>query len=75
MPKRWSKLRKRVKAIVDPRNTELRKNVSGLRKQQTFESFVLGPSNQLALVAAQIVSENPGKNYNPPLYLRRSGIG
>ena len=35
---------------------------SGLRPQQTFESFVAGSSNQLAYVSAQNVGDNPGKN-------------
>lgn len=55
--------------------TEAGKNAFGLRKQQTFESFVSGTSNQLAFVAAQNVGENPGKNYNPLFIYGGVGLG
>lgn len=51
------------------------KNAFGLRKQQTFESFVSGTSNQLAFVAAQNVGDNPGKNYNPLFIYGGVGLG
>jgi chromosomal replication initiator protein len=41
----------------------------------TFDSFVAGPSNRLALSAARAVAESPGQTYNP-LYLHSgSGLG
>ena len=48
---------------------------SGLRPQQTFESFVAGSSNQLAYVSAQNVGDNPGKNYNPLFIYGGVGLG
>ncbi|MDY2898982.1 MAG: chromosomal replication initiator protein DnaA [Candidatus Aphodousia sp.] len=48
---------------------------SGLRPQQTFESFVAGSSNQMAYVAAQNVGDNPGKNYNPLFIYGGVGLG
>ena len=39
----------------------------------TFDSFVVGPSNQLAYSAAKAVADAPGKSYNP-LFLY-SGVG
>ena len=41
----------------------------------SFDSFVAGPSNQLALSASRAVAESPGQSYNP-LYLHSgSGLG
>ena len=39
----------------------------------TFDSFVVGPCNELAFSAAQVVADSPGQSYNP-LFLY-SGVG
>ena len=41
----------------------------------TFESFVQGKSNQLALAAAQQVADNPGGAYNPLFIYGGVGLG
>lgn len=41
----------------------------------TFESFVVGQSNQLAHNAALTVAENPGESYNPLFIHGRPGVG
>ncbi len=41
----------------------------------TFDSFVEGKSNQLALAAAQQVAENPGTSYNPLFLYGGVGLG
>ncbi len=41
----------------------------------TFENFVEGKSNQLALAAAQQVAENPGDSYNPLFLYGGVGLG
>ncbi|MCB9655263.1 MAG: chromosomal replication initiator protein DnaA [Deltaproteobacteria bacterium] len=46
-----------------------------LNTRYTFDSFVTGPSNQLASAAAQSVSENPGCAYNPLFIFGRVGLG
>ncbi|MDP0561561.1 MAG: chromosomal replication initiator protein DnaA [Candidatus Endonucleobacter sp. (ex Gigantidas childressi)] len=51
------------------------KNHSSLNTQFTFETFVEGKSNQLALAAAKQVSENPGSAYNPLFLYGGVGLG
>ncbi|WP_196139792.1 chromosomal replication initiator protein DnaA [Aliikangiella sp. G2MR2-5] len=41
----------------------------------TFESFVQGKSNQLAMAAAKQVSQNPGNAYNPLFIYGGVGLG
>lgn len=41
----------------------------------TFQSFVEGKSNQLAMAAAQQVAENPGDSYNPLFLYGGVGLG
>ncbi len=46
-----------------------------LVENYTFQSFVEGKSNQLALAAAQQVAENPGDSYNPLFLYGGVGLG
>jgi chromosomal replication initiator protein len=46
-----------------------------LFENYTFDSFVEGKSNQLALAAAQQVAENPGNSYNPLFLYGGVGLG
>jgi chromosomal replication initiator protein len=48
---------------------------SGLNTQLTFETFVVGKSNQLAHAACQQVAENAGRAYNPLLIYGGVGLG
>jgi len=43
--------------------------------EYTFESFIVGPSNQFAYTAAKSVAENPGKSYNPLFIYGGVGLG
>ncbi len=46
-----------------------------LNPKYTFESFVVGPFNQLAHAAAQAVLQRPGLTYNPLFIYGRTGHG
>ena len=48
---------------------------SGINHKHTFNSFVEGKSNQLAVAAAKQVAENPGKAYNPLFLYGSTGLG
>ncbi|GAA4650534.1 chromosomal replication initiator protein DnaA [Kistimonas scapharcae] len=51
------------------------KHNSSLNTTFTFETFVEGKSNQLALAAARQVAENPGAAYNPLFLYGGVGLG
>jgi len=51
------------------------KHQQHLVEAYTFDSFVEGKSNQLALAAAQQVAENPGDSYNPLFLYGGVGLG
>jgi len=46
-----------------------------LPDRYTFESFVVGKSNEFAYRAAMDIAENPGANFNPLLIYSNPGLG
>lgn len=46
-----------------------------LNNRYTFDTFVIGPNNQLAHATAISVSKAPGKHYNPFFIYGESGLG
>lgn len=51
------------------------KYASNFNPKYTFDTFVVGKSNQLAYGAALAVAQNPGKLYNPYFMYAKSGLG
>jgi len=48
---------------------------NNLNPRYTFESFVVGPFNELANAAARSVVKTPGKSYNPLFIYGPTGVG
>lgn len=46
-----------------------------LNPRFTFDTFVVGPANRLAVSAARTAAENPGASYNPLFIYSASGLG
>ncbi len=46
-----------------------------LNPKYTFDSFVVGPFNELAYAVAQSIINNPGRNYNPFFVYGGTGLG
>ncbi len=46
-----------------------------INREYTFENFVVGPHNELAVAAARAVVENRGRLYNPLFVYGRVGLG
>ncbi len=55
-----------------PRNVTLK---AALNDKYTFDSFIVGSSNDLAYAACQAIVKNPGTKYNPLFVYGGSGLG
>lgn len=52
-----------------------RRKLEDLNPNYTFDSFVVGSTNNLAHVAATQVADSPGSSYNPLLFYGPTGVG
>ncbi|MBI4843873.1 MAG: chromosomal replication initiator protein DnaA [Nitrospirae bacterium] len=57
------------------RKTMLAKRGIFLNQKFTFDSYVIGPSNQFANAASQAVADSPGSSYNPLFIYGDVGLG
>lgn len=63
------------KPVVEETNNNLGHKKGNLNPSFTFDNFVEGKSNQLAMAAAKQIAENPGTAYNPLFIYGGVGLG
>jgi chromosomal replication initiator protein len=61
--------------LVPPENGEWEAPSNSLNPKFTFDSFVVGSSNQFAHAAAKSVAQNPSRSYNPLFLYGGVGMG
>ena len=64
-----------LKQLGEDERENIQNQGSPINSKFTFESFVVGPSNEMIYAAAKAVAENPGDSYNPLFVYGGTGLG
>ena len=65
----------RIRVDGAPKSALPKGSARGLLTKYSFESFVVGPSNQFAAAACKAVAEGPARAYNPLFLYGGTGLG
>ncbi len=64
-----------LKQLGEDAKDEFESSSSPINTKFTFDSFVVGPSNEFIYAAAKAVAERPGESYNPLFIHGGTGLG
>ena len=70
-----TKKEEKIETVIEEDNSYKNRKITNLNPTYTFNSFMVGGSNEFARTAALAVAENPGKIYNPFFIYGNSGLG
>ena len=67
--------RRTKKAIINEQQTNSNSDSTILNQSFTFDSFIVGKSNEMAYNSSKAVAEKPGTQYNPLFIYGGTGLG
>ena len=67
--------RRTKKAIIDEQQSSSHADSTILNQSFTFDSFIVGKSNEMAYNSSKAVAEKPGTQYNPLFIYGGTGLG